>query len=190
MPTEVRLYAAPEGGQAICVFLKRTYELVPGQRMRRSSSRADIPLIREPIEDDGDGRHPVPCLVHECDLAPRKPCTDIVVHGHARSPSAVPVTSLTAAVRVGSLQKSVLVLGDRRVRWQPGCRPGFGRPESFVELPLSWRRAFGGIDGSVEVPEPADIVELLSAMTPEEHPGAYPRNPAGTGWVINADERV
>src|SRR5690606_19866560 len=96
------------GQQTICVFIKRTYDMVAGARMRRSS-RGAIPLFHQPVEEDGDSREPVACLVHECDLVPRKPCTDIVVHGHVRSPGAVPIASMTAAVRVGGVAKRASV---------------------------------------------------------------------------------
>jgi hypothetical protein len=187
--TDVGLYTFPGGGQSVCVFIKRTYDMLANQRMRRST-RGEIPLFPEPVEEDGEGRHPVPCLLHESDMAPRKPCTDVVIHGCARAPGAMPVTTMWTSVRVGALEKHVAVIGDRRVHWQPGARPSFGQPEPFAELPLTWRRAFGGIDGSLPRSEPSTLTELLRALTPEEHPGAYPRNPAGTGWVVNADERT
>jgi hypothetical protein len=184
----VDLYSRGAGRQAICVFVKRTYDLVPGRMVR--SSRGEIPLLFEPIEEDADGTEAVACQVAECDLIPRKPCTDIVVHGHVRSPGAVPITNMVAALRIGEHCKQVSVVGDRRVSWRPGTRPSFGAPEPFTALPLTWRRAFGGIDGSLVPPKPTDMIELLTALDPEQHPGAYPRNPAGTGWVINADERM
>ncbi|MFO7564312.1 MAG: DUF2169 domain-containing protein [Enhygromyxa sp.] len=183
------LCSSAGGRQSICVWIKRTYDLLHGRRMSRSS-RAEIPLLFEPIEEDAGGSSPLTCQVAECDLIPRKPCTDVVVHGHVRAPGGVPTTSMIAALRMGDGWKQIAVVGDRRVSWRPGTRPSFGAPEPFVELPLSWRRAFGGIDASLTRPEPADIGELLVALDPETHPGAYPRNPAGTGWVINADERV
>jgi hypothetical protein len=187
--TDVSLYAFNDGTQSVCAVIKRTYDMRPGARMRRSS-RGEIPLFLEPVEEDGNGAFPVACLVHECDVVPRKPCTDIVVHGHVRSPGAVPIASMTAAVRIGNLAKRVQVFGDRRVAWQPGSRPVFSSPEPLVEMPLTWRRAYGGIDASLEIPDPTDLPELLAALTPEQHPGAYPRNPAGTGWAVNADARM
>lgn len=188
-PTNVVGLCTRDNRQSVCVWIKRTYDLVHGRRMIRSC-RGEIPLLFEPIEEDADGSSPVACQIAECDLIPRKPCTDIVVHGHVRSPGAVPATIMTAALRVGEQWKRVSVVGDRRVTWWPGTRPSFGAPEPFVELPLTWRRAFGGIDGSVVRPELTNLTELWSALDPETHPGAYPRNPAGTGWAVNAHERL
>ena len=185
----VGLNSRPGGRQSVCVWIKRTYDMVHGDRMRRSC-RGEIPLLFEPIEEDADGTSPFVCQIAECDLVPRKPCTDIVVHGHVRSPGAAPTTTMVAALGVGDLWKRICVVGDRRVSWRPGTRPSFGPAQPFVELPLTWRRAFGGIDASLARPMPTDMTELLTALDPETHPGAYPRNPAGTGWVINADERV
>src|SRR5690606_21283555 len=33
--------------------------------------------------------------------------------------------------------------------------------------------------------EPEDIADVFKLFRPEEHPGSYPRNPAGRGWMIN-----
>ena len=187
--TDVGLYRVGRGRQAVRVCVKRTYSLVHGRRMMRSQH--ELPLYLQPVDENADGAEPVDCPVAECDVTPRKLCTDIVVHGHVRSPGAVSVTSTRAAVRIGECWKHVSVTGDRWVTWRPdGTRPSFGTPEPFTELPLTWRRAFGGIDASVP-PWAADddVLQLLSALTPARHLGAYPRNPTGVGWVVNADRR-
>ena len=183
---DLGLYEARSRGQVVVIFVKRTYDIVPGRRMRRSSG-PQVPLFPEPIEEDADGTALVPCLRHECDLAPFKPCTDVVVHGHVRSPGAAPVSSLHMSVRVGGLLKRVLAVGDRLLHLTRHRRLELAAPEPFVEIPLTWRRAYGAIDATVPAPRPRDLADLFRVLSPEEHPGAYPRNPAGTGWLATSD---
>lgn len=183
---DVGLYDLPSEPLSICVFVKRTYDLVHGRRMTRSRG-AELPLHLEFLGEDADGTEPIECPVTEWDFAPRKPCTDIIIHGHVRSPNARPITSTRAAVRVGEGWKHVLVIGDRQVRWRPGTLPSFSEPEPFVEIPLTWRRAYGGVDGSVDPRRRDDLLELLAALSPSEIPGAYPPNPVGVGWVVQTD---
>ncbi len=157
-----------------------------------------VPLRRTPVEEDGGGSEPVACLESEADLIPTKPCTDVVVHGYARTPGAEPCTRLMTGVTVGGLRKRVLVTGDRRLCWRRDGAHQFSSATPFTALPLTWRRAFGGIDAGVPPrapgsggPDPAldDVAHMIAHLQPENHPGAYPRNPAGTGWVVRGDAR-
>ena len=62
-------------------------------------------------------------------------------------------------------------------------------PETFETMPLGYDRAYGGVDPSVDYPEPADGAEALGMLMTA--PGAYPRNPVGRGFVVGNDpERV
>jgi len=186
---EVGLFSGPDATQSIRVHIKRTYDLRDGQPLSRATE-LEIDLRPSPVEEDQDGGHPVGCLVGESDLIPWKPCTDIVVHGCARTPGRRPLSRLPLSLRLGAVHREVAVFGDRRVHLGPNGAPTFTDPEPFVALPLTWRRAYGGIDLGVVNPElPSDLPTLLASLQPEQHPGAYPRNPAGTGWVGCADPR-
>jgi len=66
-------------------------------------------------------------------------------------------------LRLGALDKTVRVFGDRYWRWQ-GVGYVATEPEPFEAMPLVWERAFGGTDS---------IGEELSAES---------RNPVGTGY--------
>ncbi len=78
---------------------------------------------------------------------------EYIVHGSAYAPGGVALTELAVGVRVGPLQKQLRVSGDRF--WIGRRRAS--DPQPFVEMPLSWDRAYGG---------------------PE-----FPRNPLGRGRV-------
>jgi hypothetical protein len=89
-------------------------------------------------------------FLFEPQLASRKLGTDVVLHGHAW-PEARRATEQIASLQVGSLGKSVRVVGDRV--WQRS----FGlirasRPAPIDGVPLLWERAFGGWDRSHENP--------------------------------------
>lgn len=102
------------------------------------------------------------------DLVPYKPGTDVVVVGHAHAPHGRPVPELTAAITVGDLHKSVVVVGDRT--WQ---RTAAGlvmtEPQPFECMPLLYERAFGGCPPSQRGQARPDLDE---------------RNPIGTGYCV------
>jgi uncharacterized protein YjbI with pentapeptide repeats len=64
---------------------------------------------------------------------------EVIVHGRAFAPGAVPVTALRVRVTIGSVDKTLAVVGDRR--WQLDA---MSSPEPFTVMPLTWDRAFGG----------------------------------------------
>ncbi|MFL5350008.1 MAG: DUF2169 domain-containing protein [Hyalangium sp.] len=102
---------------------------------------------------------------YEPECAFIKPATDVVLVGHAWAPSQNTRESLVS-LRVGPVEKSVRVFGDRI--WNK--RLGFismTRPQPFERIPLVYERAFGGWDRSD--PDP-------SLHTFE------PRNPVGVGF--------
>lgn len=102
---------------------------------------------------------------YEPECAFTKLATDVVLLGHAWAPNQK-TRELLVSLRVGPLEKSVRVLGDRT--WQR--RLGFismTKPLPFERIPLVYERAFGGWDRS----------------EPEPHQHAFePRNPVGVGF--------
>jgi hypothetical protein len=129
----------------LALVVKGTYELVEG--------RGATPA-REPIavaeRDTYTLAHPDrPSSVRlESDLVPFKPRADVVLVGHARAPAAEPVTSLEVSIRVGDAPAHrILVFGDRVWTAAPGgdgLAPSAAEP--FLEMPLTYERAFGGLD--------------------------------------------
>lgn len=109
---------------------------------------------------------------YECDFAPFKPRADILVNGHAISPTGKPVKQMAVALEVGgSIRKVVEVFGDRFwERSAAGLRPT--PPVHFIKTPLVFERAFGGSDHSHENPD---------------YQGAELRNPVGVGFHCNSD---
>lgn len=80
------------------------------------------------------------------DLGMPKPRGELLVYGAAQAPGGRPVGGLDVTVRLGTIEKTLRVLGDRF--WVPD-RDGSAAmtdPRPFTEMPLDYAHAFGGPD--------------------------------------------
>lgn len=113
-------------------------------------------------------------MKYECDFARFKPQADIIVNGHAYSPTGKPIEAVDVALEVGTLKKQIRVVGDRH--WHKRLF-GFrvSAPTPFIKMPLVYERAFGGSDHSHE--------------QPQNH-GTELRNPLGVGFCKNSDAKI
>ncbi|MBK9263894.1 MAG: DUF2169 domain-containing protein [Polyangiaceae bacterium] len=78
---------------------------------------------------------------------------ELLVHGRCFTAGRVPRTAASARVKVGSIDKTLYVIGDRT--WRRDGVPG--EPQPFTEMPIHYSRAFGG--------------------------EGYPQNPIGVGFA-------
>ena len=102
----------------------------------------------------------------EMDFAPSKPRCDILLEAQAHAPNARPSEEVLVGVRVGSWAKTLTVLGDRV--WLGGLgTPRISAPKPFRTMPITYDRAFGGVDSAEPDPDAA---------------GAFAANPVGRGW--------
>lgn len=122
------------GAFALTVVCKATYTLQQGVS----------PLVAAPDEPSFTDIHwqgnPAASVHIPSDLAPFKRRIDVLVSGHVHAPVGPPVRSLVARLRVGTIQKSMAVLGDRF--WTPDGR--ISGPAPFTKMPILWERAEGG----------------------------------------------
>ena len=161
-------------------LIKFTYDIVDG-RLKRAPVQPLYHDIREP------GIKPI--WARGSDFWPTKLRTDVVVRGSAYAPDGRPVRSQRVVVSVGDEGKAVQVYGDRLVEWPTKGQLRFGAPEPFIKMPLDWDRAYGGWDSRVPLdygPNPT-VAEI--ARLEFDHPGMYPRNPFGRGYIV-IDEPV
>lgn len=148
------------GAEIWVVAVKATYDVHADGSLALSARQ--VPVHAGPQIDSRTGE-----LCAETDLGPAKSGTDVVLLGHAHSPSGDAVTELPIAFEVGPLKRTAWVLGDRI--WRKGFTGHSpGAPEAFVRMPLTWSRALGGDD--------------------QDAPDAT-GNPVGRGIVRQRDER-
>jgi hypothetical protein len=102
---------------------------------------------------------------YEPEVAFTKPATDVVMIGHAFAPRA-DSKEVMVGLRVGSLDKEVLVSGDR-IWFKTLGTIAMSGPVRFEKIPLIYERAFGGWD--------------RDHPDPRKH-SVEPRNPVGRGY--------
>jgi hypothetical protein len=164
--------ALPEFAYALVKF---TYDIVDGR-----CKRAPVQPLFHDIRDPGIE----PKWMPGCDFWPHKLRTDVAVRGSAHAPGGRPVRSHRIQVLVGEEGRAIQVFGDRVVEWPARGQLRFGAPAPFTAMPVEWSRAYGGWDRRVPTgfgPNPT-IAEL--SRLEYDHPGAYPRNPWGCGYIV------
>jgi len=113
---------------------------------------------------------------------------DVIVHGAAFATSGR-ASSMTVALQVGSAVKRIAVFGKREVTWSQANVPVFQPPEPFKSIPLTHQYAYGGLDA--RIPIPAEVrnqyMDMVRAGLMFDHPGLYPRNPIGKGYLATRE---
>jgi hypothetical protein len=108
------------------------------------------------------GKPEVSSVAYPCDVALRKPGTDVLVVGRSFPPRGEPAPQWDVFVQVGPLRKALRVYGLRV--WEVGGT-GISPPRPIDSMEMRYDFAWGGCEG-----EPPDFVEEA-------------RNPVGMGFV-------
>jgi hypothetical protein len=142
------------------VVVKRTFEVGPDGEVRPAADQIAV--------SEGDVEDELGTL--DGDIVPIKSCCDVAVLGKAYAPEGAAVTTSQVDMRVGQLQRRLMVYGDRR--WE---RDGGGfrasAPALFTSMPLTYERAFGG-----------------SAIWYGKMAGPYADNAKGRGYLKRIDD--
>jgi hypothetical protein len=154
------LFPNEDGVDCAYGVAKATFEIGPGSVTLGKEQLAVV------VADEPWGEPGASSLKRAAELGLAKPFTDVLLHGHAYAPNGG-ATSVEARLRVGSIDKTVRVFGDRV--WDKGL---FGlrisQPQPFQKIPLKYELAFGGTDRQPGNPDKLDY---------------EPRNPVGRGLV-------
>jgi hypothetical protein len=132
----------PKGKSLLTVIAKGTFTFGPGH----SEPAADqIPIAYGDVyEDEAAGGG----VRYESDIVPFKPGTDIVLAATAHAPGGRPATEVPVAVKVGTMEKRLMVFGERYWNHASLLRRTYAMTAAkpFVRRPIVYKDAFGGLD--------------------------------------------
>jgi hypothetical protein len=152
----------PSGRELLVVVVKGTFQ-IPNNGEPVGLANEQLPLV---MADTFTGEPGFSAPVYEVDFAPRKHRCDVLLNGSAYAPGGRPTTRVEVGLRVNGMSKTFAVVGNRH--WQSGVRGvTASAPEPFTVMPISYDRAFGGVDNRHE--------------DPSQH-AAFMRNPVGVGF--------
>lgn len=123
------------------VAVRATFMITADARLRLADEQPAPLLV--PEYDGEPGRS---SLRYDTELLAPKPSTDVLVLGSAHAPGGRATASVEVGLRVGSIDKTLLVLGERVYSEGITGLPTTA-PKPFTRLPLRYELAFGGRDG-------------------------------------------
>lgn len=154
------------GAEVWLVAVKGTFDVLPDGTLMISEEQEEVIMAPEFSGDPLSSS-----LLSDTDLPHKKLATDVLVSGHACAPQGKAVKKLKVGLRVAQIQKVVHVTGDRR--WlESSSGVKISDPMPFTQIPLTYERAFGGMD--------------LSSEDPSEHDWDT-RNPSGCGYATKPE---
>jgi hypothetical protein len=133
----------PDGRELLVVAVKGTFAL-PENGEEPQLSDEQVPLVESDVFTGEPG---FSAPVYETDYAATKPRCDVLLNGSAYAPGARAAKRVTVSLQVGSISKSLDVVGNRV--WVAALLGVVAsQPEPFAVMPISYDRAFGGIDSA------------------------------------------
>ena len=165
---------------SVSILSKRSYVWDSNGDVHPAREQAPIThdiSVTQPADRNGE------IVTQGRDAWPIKVATDVIVTGHAHAPAGEHVHALLVAVSVGQHHKRIVAFGRRFARYRNG-QISFSSPERLTSVDVSWANAYGGIDPMVLPEGLTDTPAIAGKPILELFPGAYPRNLAGTGYLI------
>ena len=173
LPTAMVIGKGADLSPFLALVIKGTFRL-EGDGRPAPLAQAQLPVLGadQPYDPDKPGG----LLRFESDCVPFKPRCDVVLVGSAYAPRGRPVAVLDVGIRVGPLDRTLRVVGDRRwvLRSPEQPEPVITPPAPFTQMPLTYDRAFGGVDEA--------------ALADAQRKGAAPwcpRNWFGRGYIAS-----
>jgi len=155
------IFVADEEGQPLLVpVVKATFILSAAGELMLADEQTPLDLAGQLWGDPDTSSYK-----YEPETAFTKLTTDVVLIGHAHPAKAV-ARHVDTAFRVGPVEKTVRVFGDRVWKKRFGI-VDMTNPEPLEKIPLIYERAFGGWDSA----EPDPMTSRFE-----------PRNPVGVGF--------
>jgi hypothetical protein len=152
-----------DGRELLVVAVKATYAIPDDPAEEPVLADEQVPLTEA---DEFTGEPGLSAMLYETDYAHRKPKCDVLLNGSAYAPHAEPVKQVTVGISLGSITTSFNVVGNRV--WDKTllsiCPT---EPEPFLQMPISYDCAYGGVDVDEKDPDKCKT---------------YVDNPVGVGY--------
>ncbi len=155
-----QLFVANEEGQPLLVLISKATYQIEDSRLQLCEEQAEIRFEGVCRGDPSEASYS-----YEPEVAWEKLGTDVVLIGHAYAPTAN-TSVMDVGFRVGPVRRIARVFGDR-VWFEVMGRPSYTDPQVFEKIPLTYERAFGGVDAT---------------GSDAEHTYLEERNPVGRGY--------
>jgi hypothetical protein len=142
MPAELCVAVGVDAREYCVVAVKGTF-------MTDSSGQLTLAEQQESLvtADQHHGDPATTSVRYECDFAFEKPLTDVIVVGKAVAPRNQPVERLAVRLEVEGVRKDLWVHGERQwVDVLGSLHVSDAIP--FIEMPITFERAWGGVDDS------------------------------------------
>lgn len=132
---------APNGADIFQVVVKAAHRILPSGELVLDEEHPPVQL-----EDEYWGEEGKSAMRRETDAALSKPFTDLLVLGHVVAPGGVAAKHVGVGLAYnGEVLRKLRATGDR-MWFDRGAGWSMTSPTPFVRMPLSFDRAFGGMD--------------------------------------------
>jgi len=152
-----------DGAHRWVVAVKATFDIAANGAVKLADEQPPPALTPEYFGEPGRSS-----LKWDSDLLAVKPGTDVLLHGHAHAPRGRPTPRVEVRLRVGDIDKTLSVYGERRYS-RAATGGGVTTAAPFESRPLLYEWAFGGAD--------------LADVDPKKHRHDS-RNPIGKGFAL------
>lgn len=190
-PTQRFAQGKPGGVRTFGMLLKRTYNVNANGNCEPADEEHQEPLVEGEVRYADLEPPLVSSVLQGDDTLAFKNETDVVVQGsaYAYGPN---VRQTTVGIRFAEIEREIVVFGNRVGEWHPVRGPHFSAPEPFEQLPLVYDLAYGGLDITAYTRYGHPAADMMRTVRPDtkldmHSPYHYPRNPAGTGFLISLD---
>jgi hypothetical protein len=178
-------------------IVRGIFTLAPGERAAVRTAPEPFPqgMMSGDVLRDGDDDRAGE-LIYPSDFAEFKPHADVLLKGTCYVPGHALLTECGVRMAVGSLSKSLRVVGPRL--WSDAMAGAtISAPLSFTEMPIGYTNSFGGPGyapnpvgkgiGTRELPNVEAAAEPIRSRRDRPHPAGFgPINPA---WPERARKR-
>jgi hypothetical protein len=142
MVTGYSMAMEPSGREFLVVVIKGTFRIPTESGAPLRLHDEQVPLV---TSDVFYGKPGLSAPKYEVDFALRKRRCDVVINASAYAPGGRAQGRVEVAARIGNWSKTFAVVGDRN--WEAaGVGIGASAPIPFVSMPITYDRAFGGVD--------------------------------------------